>query len=152
MFASQRHAYSLQLAAGWQVAEYGGTWATFDELSPGAEVPGEDVVSSTDSPGFLVANSMSIPSGMSSEAWLAELDRRVRSGSDLGCRASTDTGVVAGEQTKITHHRCEDREVIGRSLTHAGRGYYFTIGFPAGDATTAATLESMVSTIGFIDP
>jgi hypothetical protein len=152
VFASQRHGYSLQLAPGWQVAEYGGTWSSFDELSPGAEVPGEDVASSNDSPGFLVANSMSIPSEMSSEDWLAEVDRRVRSGSEPGCRESTETGMVGGEQARITHHRCEDREVIGRTLTHGGRGYYFTIGFPAGDSTTAATLEGIVSTIGFTDP
>jgi hypothetical protein len=148
-FVSQRHGYSLQLAPGWQVAEYGGTWSSLDELSPSAEVPGEDVASSNDSPGFLVANSMTIPTGMSSEAWLAEVDRRVASGSDPDCRASNDTGMVAGEEARIIHHLCADREVIGRSLTHAGRGYYFTIGFPAGDATTAATLETIVATIDF---
>ena len=30
----------------------------------------------------------------------------------------------------------------------ADRGYYFTIGFPAGDAATAATLEELVASIG----
>ena len=74
-----------------------------------------------------------------SRTW-AELDSRVSSGSGPDCRATTDTGTVAGEQARITHHRCADREVIGRSLTHAGRGYYFTIGFPAGDATATRQL------------
>jgi hypothetical protein len=37
--------------------------------------------------------------------------------------------------------------VVGRSLTRGGRGYYFTIGFPAGDSTTEATLDGVVSSI-----
>ena len=42
-------------------------------------------------------------------------------------------------------------DYLGRSLTHAGRGYYFTWGFQSGDTTTKATLESIVASGGFAD-
>ena len=40
-------------------------------------------------------------------------------------------------------------DYVGRSLTHAERGYYFTMGFQSGDPTTKATLEGVVASIGF---
>ena len=81
-FVSERHSYHLEVPAGWKVAEYGGTWTDFAQFSPGAEVPGEDVVSAPDGSGFLVSNSMAIPDGMSPDEWLAELERLVTSGPD----------------------------------------------------------------------
>jgi hypothetical protein len=42
-------------------------------------------------------------------------------------------------------------DYVGRSLTHADRGYDFTMGFQSGDTTTAATLEGVVASIGFAD-
>lgn len=148
-FASERHSYHLEVPAQWDVTEYGGTWDDFAQFSPGAEVPGEDVVSPPDRSAFLVSNSMAIPEGMSPDEWLAELERRVGSGSRPGCRASSGTDVVGGEPARVLRERCEDMHVVGRSLTHADRGYYFTIGFPAGDSATAATLEEVVASIGF---
>lgn len=150
-FESGRHAYTIELPAGWVAAEYGGTWTTFEQFTPGAEVPGEDVVSSTASSGFLVANSMAIPAGMTRSDWLAELGRRVRSGLDQKCRLTTGADVIAGERATIIRQRCDEMTIIGRSLTHAGRGYYFTIGFPTGESSTAATLDDIVSSIRFAD-
>jgi len=150
-FVSDRHSYHFEVPAGWKVTEYGGTWTDFAQFSPGAEVPGEDVLSAPDGSGFLVSNSMAIPEGMSREEWLADLERLVSSGPTQNCRESTDTEVVAGEQATRTHHRCEDMDYIGRSLTHAGSGYYFTMGFQSGDATTANTLQSVIASIGFAD-
>ena len=150
-FVSERHSYHLEVPAGWNVSEYGGTWTDFAQFSPGAEVPGEDVVSAPDGSGFLVSNSMAIPDGMSPDEWLAELERLVTSGPDKACRETTDTDIVAGEQTRIRRQRCADMDYVGRSLTHADRGYYFTIGVQSGDATTSATLEGVVASIGFTD-
>lgn len=150
-FVSQRHSYHFELPAGWKVTEYDGTWTSFTQFSPGGEVPGEDVVSSPGSGGFLVSNSMAIPRGMSPESWLAELDRLVSSGPAKTCQVTTDTGVLAGERAAITQHRCADMVYIGRSVTHAGRGYYFTMGFQPGDTSTKATLEGVVASIGFAD-
>lgn len=150
-FASERHSYHLEVPAGWKVAEYGGAWTGFDQFSPGAEVPGEDVVSAPDGSGFLVSNSMAIPNGMSPDEWLAELEGLVASGPTKSCRDSTDTDVVAAEQARITQHRCADMDYVGRSLTHAARGYYFTMGFQSGDTTTKATLEGIVASIEFAD-
>lgn len=151
-FASDRHSYELEVPAEWDVTEYDGTWTDFAQFSPGAEVPGEDVISAPDRSAFLVSNSMAIPDGVSSDEWLDELERRVGSGPSPDCKESATTEVVAGEPTRVVEHRCEDMVLVGRSLTHAGRGYYFTIGVPARDSTTAATLEGIVSSIGFVDP
>jgi hypothetical protein len=148
-FVSERHSYHLEVPAGWKVAEYDGTWTDFAQFTPGAEVPGEDVVSAPDGSGFLVTNSMAIPRGMSPDEWLAELDRLVTTGPDKGCRQTTDADVVAGEQTRITLHLCAHMEYVGRSLTHGDRGYYFTMGVQSGNSTTKATLEGVVASIGF---
>jgi hypothetical protein len=150
-FVSERHSYHLEVPAGWEVTEYGGTWTDFAQFSPGAEVPGEDVASAPDGSGFLVSNSMAIPNGMSPDDWLAELERAVTSGPDTSCQETTDTGVVAGDQARITRHRCADMGYVGRSLTHADRGYYFTMGFQSGDSTAEATLEGVVGSIRFTD-
>jgi hypothetical protein len=151
-FESERHSYRLELPTGWEVAEYGGTWTSFEEFVPGGEVPGEDVASSPGGTGFLVANSMEIADETSSAAWLGELERLVRTGLGPECQLTTDTVVLAGERATIARHRCEGMTVVGRSLTHADRGYYFTIGFPTGDTATATTLDGIVSSIRFVDP
>jgi hypothetical protein len=98
-----------------------------------------------------VSNSLAIPNGMSPDEWLAELEHLVTSGPTKNCRESTDTDVLAGEQARITQHRSADMDYVGRSLTHADRGYDFTMGFQSGDTTTAATLEGVVASIGFAD-
>jgi len=151
-FASDRHSYRLEVPAEWDVTEYDGIWTDFAQLSPGAEVPGEDVISAPDRSAFLVSNSMAIPDGVSPDDWLDELERRVGSGPSPDCKESSATDVVAGEPTRVVEHRCEDMVIVGRSLTHGGRGYYFTIGVPTGDPTTAATLEGIVSSIEFVAP
>ena len=150
-FVSPRHSYHFEVPAKWKVDEYDGTWTDFAQFSPGSDVPGEDVVSSPGSSGFLVSNSMAIPQGMSPDRWLAELDRLTSSGPSKACRMTTRTGVVAGERAAITQHRCADMVYIGRSMTHADRGYYFTMGFPPGDTTTKTTLDRVVASIGFAD-
>jgi hypothetical protein len=150
-FESERHSYSLELPEGWTVAEYGGTWTTFKQFSPGTEVPGEDVVSSPEAQGFLVANSMALPDGMSPADWLDELERLTRSGRDPDCDEIIDNDVLAGEPARLIEHRCEGMTLVGRSLTHGGRGYYFTIGVPEDDEPSAAALEGIVASIRFVD-
>jgi hypothetical protein len=150
-FESERHAYRIEVPPGWNVTEYAGSWTSFQQFSPGAEVPGEDVVLSPDGDAFLVANSMVIPEGMTPADWLTELQRLVTSERDPGCRERSGTDVVAGEPAMALERRCEDMSIVGRNLVHGGRGYYFTIGFPPGESTTAATLESIVSSIRFVD-
>jgi hypothetical protein len=150
-FESDRHAYSIELPPGWVVSEFGGTWTSLEQFSPGAEVPGEDVASSPDAQGFLVANSMTIPDGMNPEDWLARLLRLTRSGRAPGCDEAIGEAVLAGEQATIVDHRCEDFHVVGRSVTHGDRGYFFTIGFPADDPAARATLEHIVASVHFLE-
>jgi hypothetical protein len=150
-FESERHGFRLDVPPGWEVTEYGGTWTSFDQFSPGAEVPGEDVALSPDGGSFLVANSMPIPEGMTPADWMAELQRLVESERDPSCKERVYRDLLAEEEAMVVERRCEGMNIVGRSLTHGDRGYYFTIGFPASDPTAAATLEDILGSIRFVD-
>jgi hypothetical protein len=150
VFESERHAYTVEVPAGWDVTEYTGTWTRLIQFSPGAEVPGEDVVLSPDGGAFLVSNSMAIPRDMTDAEWLEAFDARVTAGLDPDCPGKRKSGDVAGEPATIITQRCEGMVVVGRSLTHEDRGYYFTTGFPAEDSVTAATLDDIVASIRFV--
>jgi hypothetical protein len=148
-FVSERHAYRLEVPPGWEVTEYGGTWTRLGQFHPGEEVVGEDVVLSPDGAAFLVANSMEIPDGMTPSEWLAAFDRLVTSGLDPGCPGTEDRGTLAGEPAIIIEQQCDGMKIVGQSLTHEGRGYYFTIGVPAEDRATEATLDGILASIRF---
>jgi hypothetical protein len=142
---------SVRLPADWEFVGGTGTWTSFDQFVPGSAVPGEDLASSTTGSGWLVANSMLLPNGMNPEEWLAELDELVGSGPSPNCREQRGTDALAGEQVTVVLHRCDDLTIVGSSLIHANRGYYFTLGFPTGDSATAATLDGIASSLRFID-
>ena len=150
-FTSARHGYSLEVPAGWAVTEYDGTWTDLDQFSPGAEVPGEDVVAPPGMSAFLVANSMAIPGGMEPAEWLAEFDALVEGGLGDVCPGTVSDGVVSGEPATIVEQPCEGSIVIGRSLTHGSRGYYFTSRYAEDDETAKATTEQLVASIQFTD-
>jgi hypothetical protein len=148
-FESKRHGYSVELPPTWRVAEFGGTWTALGQFTPGAEIPGEDVASSTEARGFLVVNSMTVPDGMSRAQWLARLLRVTRSGLAPGCRETLGKDVLGGEPASLLEHRCQDTHLVGRTLTHGDRGFYFTIGFPADDPAARAALEQIVASVHF---
>lgn len=150
-FESARHGYSVEVPPQWDVTEYEGTWTRLGQFSPGAEVPGEDVVAPPDKASFLVANSMAIPEGMTAADWLSAFDALVAAGLDPNCPGTRRTRVIAGERATIVEQRCQGSVVVGRSLTHGGRGYYFTTRFSAGDSATEATLDDVVGSIRFSD-
>ena len=150
-FESSRHGYSLEVPSDWDVTEYPGTWTELEQFSPGAEVPGEDVVAPADLSSFLVSNSMEIPSGMTAAEWQEAFDALVAPALTEECPGTTASDVVAGEPAAVVEQPCEGSIIVGRRLTHAGRGYYFTIRFPADDAAARETLESVVHSIEFID-
>jgi hypothetical protein len=151
-FESAQHGYRIEVPADWEFDEGDDTWTSFDQFVPGTEVPGEDLASSAAGSGWLVANSMLLPKGMTPEKWLAELDKLVGSGPSPDCREQRGTDTLAGEQATVVSHRCDDLTIVGSSLIHANRGYYITLGFPTGDSATAATLDGIVSSLRFIDP
>jgi hypothetical protein len=151
LFESDRHAYALELPGEWEIAESAGTWRSLAQFTPPGEVPGEDLASTPGGSGWLVANSMAIPERMNSTDWMARLDRRVKSAFGQDCALSTGADVLAGEPSTIGSSDCDGTTVVGRSLTHAGRGYYFTIGYPTGDSDTEATLDRIVASIRFAD-
>jgi hypothetical protein len=151
-FLSERHGYRLAVPPGWAVVEHDGTWRSFADFVAGARVPGEDVVSAPDVDAFLVANSMVIPPGTAPGSWLAGFDRLVDRGRPPSCGASAARDVVAGQPATVVTHRCADVTIVGNALTHRGRGYYFTVGFPPGDTAAADLLEDVVASIRFAEP
>ena len=150
-FESSRHAYRLEVPAGWEVTEYEGTWTRLEQFSPGAEVRGEDVVAPPDLSSFLVSNSMEIPSGMAEAEWLEAFDALVAEGLPAECPGTTGSATFAGEPATVIEQECDGSIIIGRSLTHAGRGYYFTILFPEDDEAVEATLEDLVRSVEFAE-
>ena len=148
-FESAQHGYRIEVPADWEFVEGTGAWTNFDQFVPGTTVPGEDLASSAAGSGWLVANSMLLPKGMTPEEWLAELDERVGSGPSPDCTKQRGTDVVAGEQATVVRHRYDDLTIVGSSLIHADRGYYFTVGYTTGDASTESTLEQIASSIRF---
>ena len=148
-FESAQHGYRIEVPADWAFVQGTGTWTSFHQFVPGTEVPGEDLASSAAGSGWLVANSMPLPRGMTSEEWLAELDELVGSSPSPDCREQRKTDVVAGEQATVIRHRCGDLTTVGSSLVHADRGYYFTVGYRTGDTATESTLKGLASSIRF---
>lgn len=150
-FVSDRHGYSLEVPHEWDVTEYPGTWRRLEQFNPGAEVPGEDVVSAPDVEAFLVANSMPIPEGMNAGEWRDRFDALVEEGLDPNCPGETSQGSLAGESATVIQQDCGGMTIVGRRLTHGDRGYYFTIGFPTGDAESGTMLEDILESIRFAD-
>ena len=82
-------------------------------------------------------------------SWLRSLDELVGSGPSPDRRQQRGTDVVAGERATVVGHRCGDLTIVGSSLIHADSGYYFTVGYTTGDASTESTLEEIASSIRF---
>ena len=94
---------------------------------------------------------MKIPPGMAATEWEGAFESLVAAGLPSECPGTTVAGVLAGEPTTVVEQPCEGSIIIGRSLTHAGRGYYFTIRFPADDEAVRTTLEGVVRSVRFDD-
>jgi hypothetical protein len=151
IFESLRHGYRATVPAGWSVSQYEGTWEQLDQFSPGSEVPGEDVIHpAMNRTSFVVLNSMEIPAAMSDVEWLAEFDAAVQAGLPQGCSVETTADTLAGEPATLVRQVCPDAVYLGRSLTHAGRGYYFTTRAPLPDQGLQAILSDLISSITFL--
>jgi hypothetical protein len=151
VFESTRHGYRVELPAGWIVNEYGGSWNSLAQFTPGGEIPGEDAVAPPGFGSFLVMNSMAIPAGMTDSEWLSAFDALVAAGLSADCPGTTGSGTVAGEPATIVEQTCAGAEIVGRSLVHAGRGYYFTTKSPHPDPASEAIVDELAASIGFTE-
>ena len=151
MFESCRHGYRVEVPAGWVTNEFDGTWTELEQFSPGAEVPGEDVVATPDRTSFLVMDSMIIPEGMSAQQWLSDFNALVAAGLPEGCEVTTRSGVLAGDPATVVDQVCAGIVIQGHSLVHADRGYYFTTLVPADDPDALAVIEQLTASIEFVD-
>jgi hypothetical protein len=148
-FESTRYPYRVVMPADWQLSEVDGTWTSLDQFSAGEEVPGEEVLGTADRATFLVVNSMALPDGTTPEAWTDAFGALVAEGLFDGCTRTTGDGTVAGEPADVVEDTCGDDLIVGRSLVHGGRGWYFTT--RGIDEATTAVLDDLVASIEFTD-
>ena len=151
VFESTRHGYRVEVPAGWSVNEYDGSWDSLSQFIPGGEIPGEDAVAPPDFRSFLVMNSMAIPTGMTDSDWLSAFGATVAAGMPADCPGTTRSGTFAGEPAHILEQTCAGSTIIGRSLVHGGRGYYFTTKSPHPDPASEAIVDKLAASIGFTD-
>jgi plastocyanin len=149
IFESTRHSYRVEVPANWVVNEYPGAWEDLAQFTPGGEIPGEDAIAPRDFSSFLVMNSMPIPAGMSPAEWGAAFEAIVATGLPADCSTTTRSEMFAGEPATIVEQSCADVAVVGRSLVHGGRGYYFTTLSPHPDPAGVAVVAEMAASIEF---
>ena len=147
---SARHRYRIAVPTGWTRIEYEGDWTAFEQFGVGVEVPGEDVIDSSALGAFLVMNSMAIPDGMTEAEWHTTFDGLVQDALPADCPGSSEVGQVADVEATLIVQACGGSRVVGRSLTHGGRGYYVTTVGPDDPAVSAA-LDELVASIAFLD-
>jgi plastocyanin len=150
-FESARHGYRVEVPPGWVVNEYPGTWEDLAQFTPGGEIPGEDAIAPRDFSSFLVMNSMPIPAGMDAQEWETAFEAIVAAGLPTECSTTTRSDMFAGEPATIVEQICADVAVVGRSLVHNGRGYYFTTMSPHPDPASTAVVEHLAASIEFTD-
>ena len=150
LVVSERHGYRMEVPVGWVVSEYDGTWTTFEEFGLGVEVPGEDVIDSPGLGAFLVLNSMAIPDGLTDAAWRQAFDEVVTAALPPDCPGTPSERTFAGEPAIVLEQSCGGSEIVGRSFTHAGRGYYITTVAPEGGAA-GPILGGMLASLTFLD-
>jgi len=141
----------VEIPPGWNVNEYGGSWDALSQFSPGGEIPGEDVIATPDFGSFLVMNSMPIPTDMTADAWHSAFQALVSAGLPADCPGTTRTATFAGEPATIVEQTCSGAAIVGRSLVHGGRGYYFTTLSPYPDPAAEALVETLAASIEFTD-
>jgi hypothetical protein len=147
-FESTRYPYRVVMPADWTLSQIDGTWTSLDQFSAGEQVPGEEVLGTPDRDTFLVVNSMALPDGTTPAAWTDAFGTLVAEGLFDGCTRTTGDGTVAGEPADVVEDTCGDDLIVGRSLVHGGRGWYFTT---RGTDEDTAVLDDLVASIEFTD-
>ena len=151
VFASARHGYRVEVPPGWVVNEYDGSWASLSQFTPGGEIPGEDAIAPPGFGSFLVMNSMELPTAMTGDQWRSMFEALVAAGLPPDCPGTPRSGSFAGETATILEQSCAGKHIVGRTLVHAGRGYYFTTLSPHPDPAMEATVSRLAASIEFID-
>ena len=138
--------YKLRGAISWDVTEYPGTWTELEQFSPGAEVPGEDVVAPADLSSFLVSTRRS-PPGQAADEWLESFDALVADGLTAECPGTTASDVLAGEPATVVEQPCEGSLSSGGPHARRTRVLLHDL-YPADDAAARETLERLVTRSG----
>jgi hypothetical protein len=141
----------VEVPVGWFVNEYDGSWDSLAQFTPGGEIPGEDAVAPPGFRSFLVMNSMALPSDMTASDWLSAFEALVAAGLPANCPGTARPDTFAGEPATILEQTCTDVAIIGRSLVHGGRGYYFTTMSPHPDPASEAIVERLAASIEFTE-
>jgi hypothetical protein len=149
-YESTRHPFRVAIPEDWQLTSVDGTWTSFDQFVVGEAVPGEEVLGTPDRATFLVVNSMVLADGVSPEQWAADFAALVGEATFEGCARTTGEGSVDGEPAVVAEDACNGDILVGRSLVHGGRGWYFTTR-GADDPTTVALLDDVAASIDFTE-
>ena len=96
-------------------------------------------------------NSMAIPTEMTAAAWLSTFEALVAAGLPADCPGTPRSGTFAGEPATILEQTCAGKNIVGRTLVHAGRGYYFTTLSPHPDPAIEAIVERLAASIELTD-
>ena len=96
-------------------------------------------------------NSMAIPAGTTDSEWLSAFEALVVAGLPTDCPGTTQSGTFAGEPATILEQTCADATIVGRSLVHGGRGYYFTTKSPPADPASEAIVGALAASIRFTE-
>ncbi len=151
VFESTRHGYRVEVPPDWIVHEYDGSWESLAEFTPGGEVPGEDAIAPAGFGSFLVMNSMAIPTETTADEWRSDFETHVAAGLPPDCPGTPRSGTFAGESAGILEQTCAGKHIVGRTLVHAGRGYYFTTLSPHPDPAMEAIVAELAASIAFTD-
>jgi hypothetical protein len=150
IFESSRHGYRVEVPPGWVVNDYDGSWESLSQFTPGGEIPGEDVIAPPGFGSFLVMNSMEVPTAMVATAWQSTFEALVAAGLPPDCPGTSRSGSFAGESATILEQSCAGKHIVGRTLVHAGRGFYFTTLSPQ-DPAAEAIVARLAASIAFTD-
>lgn len=149
VFESARHGYRVEVPPDWIVHEYDGSWDSLAEFTPGGEIPGEDAIAPAGFGAFLVMNSMAIPTEMTADEWRSAFEALVAVGLPADCPGAPRSTTFAGESATILEQTCAGKSIVGRTLVHAGRGFYFTTLSPHPDPAMEAIVARLAASIEF---
>jgi len=96
-------------------------------------------------------NSMELPTAMTGDQWRSSFEALVVAGLPPDCPGTSRSSSFAGETATILEQSCAGKHIVGRTLVHAGRGYYFTSMAPDEDPAAEAIVERLVASIAFTD-
>ena len=145
VFTSARHAYRVELPAGWFVQPTEGTWK--GPLRPGD--PGVDTFTNADATIRVFAATRATGRDIERAEWT----RRMRADVPALCTLTTTSKrTVAGEPAHLASYSCSDGyEVVLATTVHRGRGFAIACASREGsEAAGRRAFRRVLESFGFV--